>query len=271
MEAHYKTGKQSGHRRLAAALALSMLVLAALFSGQISIVLSKGRLLADRQIGRPLKRRGVAAYFSFDDPQLAEPVGRGTSITASTRLVAARYGKGRQMKAHDQAYVQTAVPLSLLSASFSVSCWLRIPGDAPANQSFFPYLALKDGALQLQLPHAVTLTAQVPVRDAFFHIVGIVDGVASNAHLYINGVLQATLPIIPFHPRSQVICFGQDKWLPPCSFTIDETSFWNRTLSPKEVRKLYRSPFPLPVRWRPSAFCSGKPSSCPAGGSTPSR
>lgn len=251
MEAHYKTGKQSGHRRLAAALALSMLVLAALFSGQISIVLSKGRLLADRQIGRPLKRRGVAAYFSFDDPRLAEPVGRGTSITASTRLVAARYGKGRQMKAHDQAYVQTAVPLSLLSASFSVSCWLRIPGDAPANQSFFPYLALKDGALQLQLPHAVTLTAQVPVRDAFFHIVGIVDGVASNAHLYINGVLQATLPIIPFHPRSQVICFGQDKWLPPCSFTIDETSFWNRTLSPKEVRKLYRSPFPLPVRLAP--------------------
>ena len=251
MEAQRKPGKHRGFGRPAAALALAVLVLAALFSGQISLALSRGRLLADRQIGRPLKRQGVVAYFSFDDQRLAEPVGRGTSITASTRLAAARFGQGRQIKSDDQAYVQTAVPLSLLGSSFSVSCWLRIPGDAPANQSFFQYLALKDGALQLRLPYAAPLTARVPVRGAFFHVAGTVDGIASNAHLYVNGVLQATSPITPFRPGGPCILFGQDKWMPPCNFTIDETSFWDRALSPREVRELYRAPFSLPVRQVP--------------------
>ncbi len=240
--------KSRARRWWGVGVVLAVVALFGAFADRLYVALPQGIRHYESKIGQRLIRHGVIAYWSFDAPRITEAVALGTNITDGTRLEAGRFGLARHFVAGGQSFVQTSVPLGSLGDRFSISCWLMVP-PSPSDQSILHYVGIHDGKLTVTLPRQNTFTCAIPVTNTFFHFALTVDGPQSRARLYVNGKPQGDYGINPVAHRPETECFGESRWRPPCSFTLDEVSFWNRPLAEDEVQRLSSAWLPVAFRF----------------------
>ncbi|HWR97330.1 MAG TPA: LamG-like jellyroll fold domain-containing protein, partial [Candidatus Methanoperedens sp.] len=197
---------------------------------------------AEHGVGARLRAAGIVAYWDFDGTRPRDRISGEGVLTGGTRIVAGREGSARRFVPKEEAFIRTTLPLTALGERFTFSCWLKFPEEVP-NQQVFQYLIVKDGKLVLRLPGQKTCEWPLEIRGRFFHAAFTVDQGAGRAALFVDGEKKGELDLAPVRHNAMPLCFGQDRWMPPAAFSLDEASLWDRALSEQEIRKLSR------LRW----------------------
>lgn len=216
-------------------------------SGRIRTQLERSINRCKVKVGQQLVCKGVVAYWSFDDSPIEEAVSRGVNFTKGTCMEGGHFGRARRFIAGQQGSVESSVPVGAIGKRYTASCWLKFH-EIMAHQTVFDLLHVHDGKLTVMLSDQETLTCPVPVTDRFFHVAYTVDEEARRAQLYVDGTLKDERQFKGLVRHVYDVRFGQSKWQPPCSFTLDEVAIWNRLLPGQEIAKLWRARVPLNVR-----------------------
>lgn len=194
-------------------------------------------------------RRGVAAYWSFDDMERKSPE-RGIGV--NTIIARGACGAGLKFDGDDDTFFDTRFKW-IPGDSFSISFWMKAR-ELPIRQDVIFQGMLRLGARLDCGDFAFDVTTTSGVQSAAFpfsgfgrftHVAAVVDGAAGRLSLYENGVLRASRTIDPPSPMDWKLVLGRCSLLGKrhaFSGSLDEIVLWNTALHPRQIARLASAP-----------------------------
>ncbi len=231
-----------------------------------------------RQLGREIaERSGVVFLITFDEPGVREWISGARCLAPGTRVVAARYGRGRELNGRLQAFVETPIRWSRIKGDYTISLWVKPDGQSTTQDILFRSgnaqqtgFRIEEGILKFDVPapdgNDQTLQCPYGGFGKFSHLAATVSRADGRAALYLNGELQDEIAVRAVAMPEELIEFGKRRWFAarhPIQGIIDETVIWNRALEPEEIGRIFRSRrgalsrLASPgayLRWRSSSF-----------------
>ncbi|WP_204060971.1 LamG-like jellyroll fold domain-containing protein [Microbispora corallina] len=157
-------------------------------------------------------------------------------------------------------YAETQKPVIDVRASYTVSAWVRLgtsqvrtmgvlsQDDTTASPFYLSYAAdgVDDWSMRVRSCTADTTCVWIkarsvvtPVPGVWTHLTGQYDAAAGKLSLYVNGVLQASVPATAPAVYGKPLQIGRDSWngshVDYFNGSIDEVSVWQRALTAQEI------------------------------------
>jgi len=192
-------------------------------------------------------------FFKFDEADVSELMWKKKCNNYGTILKDGKINKGRYFNGSNETYIDTQVYWESLKEQYTISCWIKLEKEKTQSIIFICQGKLGSGIIL----HEGTMVFQVPSNKVtqvcsyeflkfgeFVHITGVADLKSGKAYLYENGKLKSSISIEDIEHTSYPIQFG--KYRPfkvyyPLHGILDETIIWRRSLSQKEILKIYNS------------------------------
>jgi Concanavalin A-like lectin/glucanases superfamily len=164
-------------------------------------------------------------------------------------------------------YAETPKPVIDARASYTVSAWVRLDTstvrtmgivsqeDGWVSPFYLDYAAdgVNDWSMRIySCPTSTTCSwtkarsTAKPVPGAWTYVTGRYDAQAGTLALYVNGVLQASVPALASADFNKPLMFGRDSWggnpVDYLDGSIDEVKVWQRALTGEEIANEARMP-----------------------------
>lgn len=208
-----------------------------------------------------MTKKGVLAYWSMDEIDPKEYFDRWDTVNYQTVLSQARFGQGRLFNGRKNNHIETGLPWSELGFQYTISCRVKLSRHSK-NQTIvarnsgrlYSGLVLENGEMKFFVPNDKEIQKAGYIfnkYDEFVNLTGVVDLAGQKASLYENGELKGSVPISAVHPICANIEFGKYREyhvLYPLNGILDEVILYNRSLSRREVREIYRGKTALPYQ-----------------------
>ena len=232
-----KRNRRRAKRIVLVALAIAAVIGLSRSEYLMVAVHSDGIAHYERKLTRELRKRGVVAYWDFDDIRVNEWGKNGLEITDGTRVVAGKYGKARRFVPDENGYVESATLLNVLGSEHTVSCWIKLSAG-PDEQCIFQYLYVENDRLVYRIHSRrgkPELSCPLPPAGEFFHFAVAVGEAEGKAALYIDGIKKDEAAVEFVVHKPEAVRFGQHKYGPVADFVLDDVVFWNKPLTAEEV------------------------------------
>ncbi|SHN22613.1 serine/threonine protein kinase [Actinacidiphila paucisporea] len=157
-------------------------------------------------------------------------------------------------------FAETPKPVIDVRASYTVSAWVRLDtstvrtmaiasqDDSSVSPFYLAYAAdgVNDWSMRIySCPTSTTCTwskarsTVKPVPGAWTYVTGRYDAQAKTLSLYVNGILQASVPAVAAAAYNKPLQFGRDSWsgsqVDYFDGSIDEAKVWQRALTDQEI------------------------------------
>ncbi|WP_181448571.1 LamG domain-containing protein [Nonomuraea aridisoli] len=234
-----------------------------------------GRYAFRVQAGAPAKAQWTLDE-PVDSPQVATVSGGfPATVNEGVTLGVDGVSKTAMQLNGSTGYAATAAAVVDATRSFAVSAWARLPEDKPLHSGivltqtgitrpsfellyspthdrwiFTRFTADRTDATVTQ-----AIGTMAPTGGEWAHLVGVYDAVAKQLKLYVNGVLQDTVPFTtPWHTTGRPVLLGAGAWDGTArSFfpgEIDDVRIFDRLLMPEEVGDLSTQHPVVKARWK---------------------